>query len=176
MIGTHMGQGYELIDVGASSGIVLASAFAFGAQLASGIELKNEGQHEVFLSVQNFLEKDWGIEPSRFSITYDVDVSTCTSHLGIGVLRKAVFAFCDGFDERSRRHMFKLVGQDSLVHLLVCSLGRGKHDLYSQPEAILHELNKGASAHSIPVFVNSLPSIKVRMCSSEKTLHCFSRM
>lgn len=39
---------YELIDIGAGSSSFLAASFAFGAECATGIEIKNEGQNDIF--------------------------------------------------------------------------------------------------------------------------------
>lgn len=41
---------FEMIDIGAASGVVLACAFAFGAMKCSGIELKNEGHDQVTMN------------------------------------------------------------------------------------------------------------------------------
>ena len=86
-------------------------------------------------------------------------------------MRKAVFAFCDGFSEKDRAHMFALIGGDALVRVFMCSCGMGKGDSYRHPVSVLNALNASG-----PVFAQGR-SISVAMSGShsKKTLHVFLR-
>ena len=171
------GEEWELVDVGAGSGVVVAMSFTYGASLAVGVELKDEGQAAIFaLSLQKLAK--FGVQSARAHIQYGVDISTCTRLPTLQTpprpMHKAVFAFCDGFAEKDRAHMFALIGGDALVRVFMCSCGRGKDDLYRQPVSVLNALN--ASVASGTVFAQTHP-ITVSMCGShsQKTIHVFVR-
>lgn len=172
---------YELVDIGAGSSSFLVAGFAFGAERAVGIELKNSGQESIFSSFRLMLERDYGVPKCSFHVTYGVDVSKCTSLDSFSPpgpaccsLPKAVFSFCDGFSEADREHMFHLVASDKVVCLFLACCGRGKGDAFQYPEDIVLALNKVEafekfSHHGV---------VRVRMfgnCKEEKQVHVFRR-
>ena len=70
------GEQWEMVDVGAGSGVVVAMSFTYGASLAVGVELKAEGQADIFANSMQKLAK-FGVQPARAFIQYGVDISTC---------------------------------------------------------------------------------------------------
>ena len=176
------GKPYELVDVGAGSGIVLAAAFCYGAKLAKGIELKKSGQADVFLQFQRILEK-YDVDSRRADVQYGVDVIKCKKlpslqpEFGPGyVMQKAVYFFCDGFHPGDRAHLFSLVGKDALVRVLVSSCGKAARDRYSKPCKILRDLNEAGRAADLPMF-SYYYRFRIKMFGSgaQKTLHVFVR-
>ena len=181
--GMHSHRDWEMVDLGAGSGVVVAMSFTYGASLAVGVELKNEGQGGVFsASMAKILP--FGVDPSRALLQYGADIRNCTSLPTLQTpeskqMRKGVFAFCDGFSEVDRGHMFGLIGRDVLVHMFMCSCGRGKQDRYGTPEDVLEALNASATDARIPLFAvrSNTPCFKVKMFGGggQKTLHVFMR-
>ena len=180
--GSVHGEEWEMVDIGAGSGVVVAMSLTYGASLAVGVELKNEGKDAIFESALKRLE-EFGVSTSCASIQFGVDIITCkvlpTLQTPERTMHKAVFAFCDGFSEPDRGHIFGLIGRDSLVCVFMCSCGKGKRDKYKKPSSVLEALN--ASARSLGTRLFSLrspvPSFKVAMFDSGyvKTLHVFVR-
>lgn len=169
------GCGYEILDIGAGDGIVLACAFAFGAMWAIGVELKNEGQAAVFSVAQQAL-LEFGVTAGQLAVHYGVDVAQCqvlpSLMSGGGQLRKAVFTFCDGFSEADRAHVFQLVGHDPLVKVFVCSCGLGSGDSYGKPSDVLAALNESQR----PAFRQAGEIVgKMHGSSASKSIHFFTR-
>ena len=173
----HEGEEWEMVDLGAGSGVVVAMSLTYGASLAVGVELKNDGQDHVFSAAMKQLEA-FGVEASRASIKYNTNIASCTVLPTLQTqtrsMPKAVFAFCDGFSEDDRGHIFYLVGRDARVRVFMCSCGKGKGDQFSTPGSVLDALNAAAGTHS---FASQSEVLKVKMAHSaySKTLHVFVR-
>lgn len=178
-IATVMGSGYEIVDIGAGSGIVLACAFAFGALWAVGMELKKDGQAHVWDLLVDELAQH-GILRGQASVEYGVNLRSL-DHLPTlqgpgGQVHKAVFAFCDGWDQEDRAHMFRIVGKDANVKMFIASPGKVSGDWYLKHEEMLKDLNLSASQHRCAEFRHQEAITVVMFVSGdEKTLHIFTR-
>jgi hypothetical protein len=170
--------GYEIIDIGAGCGVVLAAAFAYGASSAVGMELKNEGQADVFRNFVTILGKH-GVGSHCIHVEYGVDVKELTELPTVqptgSHMPRFAFAFCEGWAEPCRRHMFALVAADVQVQVFICSGGRAKKDAFKGHKQILEALNGpavGAPFERLP------KPLKTAMFSSGETkiLHIFQRM
>ena len=176
------GESWEMVDLGAGSGVVVAMSLTYGASLAVGIELKNEGQDKLFSAAMKQLET-FGVEASRASIRYGVNIANCNVLPTLQTLnrpmRKVVFAFCDGFAEGDRFIMFGLIGRDARVSVFMCSCGKGKGDQFSTPESVLQALNASATLAGTRPFEprSPVPILTVHMYQShsQKSLHVFIR-
>ncbi|GAX86579.1 hypothetical protein CEUSTIGMA_g13987.t1 [Chlamydomonas eustigma] len=173
---------YEFIDIGAGSGVMVALSLCYGASSAAGIELKNEGQESVYLKSREVFVRNGIVDP-RMLVSYGVDVSstrTLPSNLYCeqGCERKrAVYSFCDGFAEVDRSHMFSLIGRDRQVKLFICSLGKGRGDEFSTPQAVERSINNAAASTQNEPFI-ACAKLVVRMFGSgaQKTFHVFRRL
>jgi hypothetical protein len=167
------GEAWEMVDVGAGSGIVLAVAFCYGASQAVGVEVM-DGMRSVFHSFQKILVQH--DVPKQFSaVHYGQDIMKCTQlpALALPSLPKVVFSFCDGFNPPDRLHMFGLIGRDALVRVFVCSPGNATGDGYRKPMKILSEINKASEEMSLPLFVYDR-KLKVNMHVGQSVKYLFS--
>ncbi|GAX86253.1 hypothetical protein CEUSTIGMA_g13665.t1 [Chlamydomonas eustigma] len=123
---------YEMIDIGAGSGIVLLCSLAFGASLATGVEVKDDGLQHVLDACLPLL-RSYSVSPNSVYVQFGRDVASCTtlptlqgheSSSGLH-LPRVVFSFCDGFNIVDREHCFRLVCQDASIKMFVCSPGKG---------------------------------------------------
>jgi hypothetical protein len=90
---------------------------------------------------------------------------------------RAVFAFCDGWGERDREHLFeKLISEDFSVRVFICSAGKGKEDWYNTGCYILDAINTCKQPVHGSKFVR-MEDVHVHMRGSQsaKTLHVFVR-
>ncbi|GAX86546.1 hypothetical protein CEUSTIGMA_g13953.t1 [Chlamydomonas eustigma] len=172
-------EAFELIDIGAGCGIVLALGFCYGAKSVAGIEFKNSGQHMIFKSFARLLESH-GICSKCMFVQYGGDISSssalpCSSHSSYACLSKIVLTFCDGFGEKDRSHIFKLVRNDPLVKVFVCMMGKGSKDAFSKPSSVLNELNRqDDEMHQAFSYVGEVAAYMYGS-GSKKYLHFFSR-
>ncbi|GAX86131.1 hypothetical protein CEUSTIGMA_g13544.t1 [Chlamydomonas eustigma] len=173
---------YEFIDIGAGSGVMVALSLCYGASSAVGIELKNEGQESVYLKSREVFVRNGIVDP-RMLVSYGVDVSS-TSTLSSNLYcvqgcerKRAVYSFCDGFAEVDRSHMFSLIGRDRQVKLFICSLGKGRGDKFSTPQAVERSINNAAASTQNEPFI-ACAKLVVRMFGSgaQKTVHVFRRL
>ena len=92
-------------------------------------------------------------------------------------MAKAVYAFCDGWAQEDRAHMFSLIGKDELAMVFVCSCGKGKCDWFPTPDFVLKALNEAAAHGQKPLFkIHSQLPIHMYSSSGGKTLHVFTRL
>ena len=170
------GDGFQMIDIGAGSGVVAASSFAHGASSAVGIELKDEGQADVWSVFKGTLSK-FGVPTQNAQVYYGRDVARCVKLPEVNSIyeRKAVLSFCDGWEEADRAKVFELVGEDSLVRVFMCSCGKGKYDKYASSASVLGELNRSAARSGRPAFIYiGCVVVKMFVSNAEKTLHIFT--
>ncbi|GAX83574.1 hypothetical protein CEUSTIGMA_g10999.t1 [Chlamydomonas eustigma] len=173
---------YEFIDIGAGSGVMVALSLCYGASSAVGIELKNEGQESVYLKSRELFIRNGIVDP-RMLVSYGVDVSSTSTlpsnlYCEQGCERKrAVYSFCDGFAEVDRSHMFSLIGRDRQVKLFICSLGKGRGDKFSTPQAVERSINNAAASTQNEPFI-ACAKLVVRMFGSgaQKTVHVLRRL
>ncbi|GAX85867.1 hypothetical protein CEUSTIGMA_g13283.t1 [Chlamydomonas eustigma] len=123
---------YEMVDIGAGCGVVLLCSFAYGATLATGIEVKDDGLQHVLQACKPVLEA-FSVPSCNICVHFGTDVSQCESlpTLQQGqsyqgpALPKVVFSFYYGFNVVDRQHCFRLVGLDANVKMFVCSPVKG---------------------------------------------------
>ena len=170
------GDGFQMIDIGAGSGIVVASSFAHGASSAVGIELKDEGQADVWSVFKGNLSK-FCVPTQNAQVSYGLNVARCVKLPEVNSVheRKAVLSFCDGWKEADREKVFKLVGGDSFVRVFMCSCGKGAGDKYASPASVLGELNQSAARSGRPAFIYiGCVVVKMFVSNAQKTLHIFT--
>jgi hypothetical protein len=167
----YISRGYEFVDMGAGSGVMLFLALCEGAELAVGVEVRSAGYDSVFNGALKLLSQrvspttirlDLGCGvgvPTRIECMYRVIDKLPTLQQGGQDLPVVVFAFSEGFNEMDRRHLYQLVGQDRRVRLFICSKGAGSKDKYRKAGVILKELNEAADEAGLPHF--SLPEAKL---------------
>lgn len=173
-------RGWEFVDLGAGDAVVLVASFAFGAEFAVGVEVKLEGQHYVIAAAKKVLLVPNGIDADRMHVDCGMSILQCsrlpTLQDGRSVkLPKGVFAFCDGWNELDRKHMFSLVGADPLVRVFICSYGNRAEDPYNTDERVLAALHEGNGC--MPPFRCLEEGLSVNMYVSrqKKILHVFVR-
>lgn len=215
---------YALLDIGASSGRMLFLARAMGAMHCMGLEVQGDleaarrrpisgskakeggvkegGLRTVYRAALALLEKS-GAAASSVHITFNADIGKQSSlelaaqlPESVSKLPIAVYAFCDVFSADNRQKMFQLVRGDSRMQVIMCSPGKGKHDMFSNAGAILAALNVAARAARLSEFKRVVllglrgppgagglkldrdGNVIVRMkgSGSQKTLYVFSRL
>ena len=170
---------YEFVDVGAGDGIMVCLALCFGATFSVGIEVK-DGQEAVFKSYLPLL-LEYGDDDLYCSAF--IDYGTSTTFLDVlptyqcdgEFLPRCVFFFCDGWSQADREHVFEiLIGRDPLIHVVICSPGRGMGDWFTTPDDILEVLN---ASDVISKFIFD-SKLKVKMSGSRysKSLFVFKRV
>ncbi|GAX86186.1 hypothetical protein CEUSTIGMA_g13599.t1 [Chlamydomonas eustigma] len=147
---------YEMVDIGAGCGVVLLCSFAYGATLATGIEVKDDGLQHVLQACKPVLEA-FSVPSCNICVHFGTDVSQCESlpTLQQGqsyqgpALPKVVFSFCDGFNVVDRQHCFRLVGLDANVKMFVCSPGKGSGAREEDVPVIKYVVHGGSASGTL---------------------------
>ena len=181
-----IGRGFEFVDVGANSGVMLFTARGMGAALAVGLELQDEcgpgtvystfceaGRRHGFAgeTVANHFSTVVGPERKGKEQAKSLpSLQSADSMLPVGV-----YSFCDGVPDADRQHMFQLVATNSNVRALMCSPGKARGDPFSTKEMILRALNQAAQAADTRLFAwHSQLSVTMEG-GTGKTVHFFHR-
>ena len=167
--------------------------------------VKEGGLRTVYRAALALLEKG-GAAASSVHITFNADIGKQSSlelaaqlPESVSKLPIAVYAFCDVFSADNRQKMFQLVRGDSRMQVIMCSPGKGKHDMFSNAGAILAALNVAARAARLSelkrvvllgfICMRGPPGagglkldrdgnviVRMKGSGSQKTLYVFSRL
>jgi hypothetical protein len=142
---------------------MLGLSFCHGASRVAGVELKNEGQADIFAVALTILH-GYGIDASCANAKWGVNVLLECAQLPTAQVEgehfpKVVYFFSDGWNPTDRKQVYKLVGEDPLVSIFICSLGRGGGDPYRYPDQVLEALNCNGWGHFVASSAMQVPML-----------------